>query len=78
MNDDTFDFPDVPKLTDPVVTIHMVNGNSFQIEDVSIIEVAQRLHTNGFVFFADGGGEYAVFLKHGVAALTATGKRDSN
>ena len=70
MTIDSSDFPDVSEMVDPVVNVHLVNGNIIQLAQVSIVEVAKRLHHHGFVYLSDGEGAYAVFFSHGVAALT--------
>lgn len=78
MTVDPTDFPDVSEMVDPVVNVHLVNGNTIQLAQVSIVEVAKRLHHHGFVYLSDGEGAYAVFFSHGVAALTVpvTSERD--
>ena len=65
-------FPDGSAMVDPHVHVHLVNGKTIHLAEVSVVEVAKRLHSNGFVFLADGEGTYAVFFRHGVAALTAS------
>jgi len=72
-----YDFPDVSEMTDPAVMVHLVSGRIVQLSEVSVVEVAKRLHHNGFVFLSDGEGSYAIFFKHGVAALTVPNERDS-
>lgn len=69
-------FPDMPQMTDPAVNVHLVSGSTIQLQQVSIVQVAQRLHQNGFVFLSDGSGSYAVFFRHGVAALTVPQQKD--
>jgi hypothetical protein len=57
-------------MVDPVVNVHLTTGRIIQLAQVSIVEVAKRLHNYGFVYLSDGEGRYAVFFGHGVAALT--------
>jgi hypothetical protein len=57
-------------MVDPVVNVHLTTGRIIQLAQVSIVEVAKRLHNYGFVYLSDGEGSYAVFFGHGVAALT--------
>jgi hypothetical protein len=57
-------------MVDPVVNVHLTAGRIIQLAQVSIVEVAKRLHNYGFVYLSDGEGSYAVFFGHGVAALT--------
>jgi len=64
------DFPDVSAMTDPQVLVHLTSGRIIQLSEVSIVEVAKRLHHYGFCYLSDGEGSYAVFFSHGVAALT--------
>jgi hypothetical protein len=63
-------FPDVSEMVDPIVNVHLVSGAVIQMAQVSIVEIAKRLHHYGFVYLSDGEGSYAVFFGHGVAALT--------
>ena len=63
-------FPDVSEMVDPIVNVHLVSGAVIQMAQVSIVEIAKRLHHYGFVSLSDGEGSYAVFFGHGVAALT--------
>jgi predicted Fe-Mo cluster-binding NifX family protein len=67
---DSSDFPDVSEMVDPIVNVHLVSGHVIKMAQVSIVEIAKRLHTHGFVYLSDGEGAYAVFFDHGVAALT--------
>lgn len=67
-----WDWDDIPELTDPMVHVHLMSGKVIGLENVSIVEMAKRLHSNGFVFLSDGAGSYAVFFSEGVAALTTT------
>ena len=64
------DFPDVSAMTDPFVDVHLVSGKTIRLAEISIVEVAKRLHAHNFVYLSDGEGSYAVFFGHGVAALT--------
>ena len=68
-------FPDASDMTDPHVQIHLTSGRVIELQDVSVVEIAKRLHHWGFAFVSDGGGEYAIFFRNGVAALTA--RRDT-
>lgn len=68
------DFPVDENLVDPVVHIHLIGGKVIELREVSIVEIAKRLHKYGFVFLSDGEGSYAVFNYHGVAAITAGNK----
>lgn len=70
MTVDESGFPDVSEMVDPVVNVHLVSGTLIQMQQVSIVEIAKRLHHYGFVYLSDGEGSYAVFFGHGVAALT--------
>lgn len=70
MTVDESGFPDVSEMVDPVVNVHLVSGTVIQMQQVSIVEIAKRLHHYGFVYLSDGEGSYAVFFGHGVAALT--------
>lgn len=71
-------FPDGSAMTDPRVYVHLTSGRIVELDEVSIVEIAKSLYTNGFVFLADGEGSYAVFFRHGVCALTVPNQRDSN
>jgi hypothetical protein len=64
------EFPDVSEMVDPIVNVHLVSGAVIQMAQVSIVEIAKRLHHYGFVYLSDSEGSYAVFFGHGVAALT--------
>ena len=70
MTVDESGFPDVSEMVDPVVNVHLVSGTVIQMQQVSIVEIAKRLHHYGFVYLSDGEGSYAVFFGSGVAALT--------
>lgn len=76
MTIDEHGFPDGSAMTDPQVMVHLTSGRIVQLAEVSVVEVAKRLHQNGFVFLADGEGSYAVFFRHGVCALTVPNERD--
>lgn len=80
MTVDETGFPDVSEMVDPIVNVHLVNGQVIQMAQVSIVEIAKRLHHYGFVYLSDGEGAYAVFFSHGVAALTVPvpSERDIN
>ena len=78
MTVDETGFPDVSDMVDPQVLVHLTNGRIVQLAEVSVVEIAKRLYSNGFVFLADGEGSYAVFFRHGVCALTVPNQRDSN
>lgn len=78
MSIDDLDFPDSPSLIDPIVNVHLMTGRIIQLQEVSIVEIAKRLHQYGFLFLSDGNGEYAVFFKHGVACLVAGSDRSSS
>jgi len=62
---------DMSGMTDPVVGIHLISGNTMVVQDISIIELGKRLNKYGFVFLSSGDGDYSVIFRHGVAALTA-------
>lgn len=64
------DFPDVSEMVDPIVNVHLVSGHVIKMAQVSIVEIAKRLQSHGFVYLSDGEGAYAIFFDHGVAALT--------
>ena len=68
---DNLDFPTGENLVDPIVHMHLIGGKVIELREVSIVELAKRLHKYGFVFLSDGEGSYAVFNDHGVAAITA-------
>lgn len=70
MTVDESGFPDVSEMVDPVVNVHLTSGRIIQLAQVSIVEIAKRLHNYGFVYLSDGEGSYAVFFSDGVAALT--------
>jgi hypothetical protein len=59
------DFPDVSAI-----------GKTIRLAEISIVEVAKRLHNYGFVYLSDGEGSYAVFFGHGVCALTVPSAND--
>lgn len=69
-------FPDGSAMVDPMVNVHLVTGKIISLAEVSVVEIAKRLHHYGFVFLADGEGSYAVFFSHGVAALTVSATTD--
>lgn len=64
------DFPDVSQMVDPYVDVHLTSGKTIRLAEISIVEVAKRLHAHNFVYLSDGEGSYAVFFGHGVCALT--------
>jgi hypothetical protein len=68
--DDDMDFPDVSEMVDPFVDVHLVNGKTIRLAQISVVEMAKRLHHFGFLYISDDEGSYAVFFSHGVAALT--------
>ena len=70
------DFPDVSAMTDPFVDVHLTSGKTIRLAEISIVEVAKRLHHYGFVYLSDGEGSYAVFFGHGVCALTVPSAND--
>lgn len=70
MTVDESGFPDVSEMVDPIVNVHLVSGVVIQMAEVSIVEIAKRLHNHGFVYLSDSEGSYAVFFGQGVAALT--------
>jgi len=71
------DLPDAGEMVDPMVNVHLLSGSIIQLQQVSVVKIAQHLHNNGFVFLADGEGSYAVFFSHGVAALTVKSATDT-
>lgn len=72
MTFDEMGFPDGAQMVDPLVKVHLLSGHTLHLQEVSIVELAKRLHHYGFVFLGDGQGEYAVLFSHGVAALVAS------
>lgn len=64
--------PDASEMVDPVVHVHLMTGKIIGLQEISIVEIAKRLHHHGFVYTSDGEGSYCVLFKHGVAALTVT------
>ena len=78
MTVDESGFPDVSEMVDPAVNVHLLGGNTIQLQKVSVVEIARRLHNWGFVFLADGEGSYCVLFSHGVAALTVPNSATSD
>jgi len=76
MTVDESGFPDVSEMVDPFVDVHLVNGKTIRLAQVSVVEIAKRLHHYNFVYLSDGEGSYAVFFSHGVAALTVPSATD--
>lgn len=67
-----YDLPEATEIRDPYVTVYLAGGNTIEMQDVSILELSNKIMQHGYAYMGDGRGTYLFLFRHGVTAITAS------